>query len=73
MHAGFIDEAFMAPRQRRTAPRLAQLDMTHGAAAKQLLAQFDHPVDHRVLRAALVQPGAGQQQHGAARKGRMAL
>ncbi|MNT05230.1 hypothetical protein D3C72_1398430 [compost metagenome] len=73
MHAGFIDEAFMAPRQRRTAPCLAQLDMAHGAAAEQLLAQFDHAVDHGVLRAAFFQPGAGQQQHGATGKGRMAL
>ncbi len=73
VHAVSIDETFMAPGQRRTAPRLAQLDMAHGAATEQLLAQFDNTVDHGVLRAAFFQPGAGQQQHGTTGKGRMAL
>ncbi|MNJ72067.1 hypothetical protein D3C77_686810 [compost metagenome] len=47
--------------------------MAHGTAAEQLLAKFDHAVDHGVLRATLFQPGTGQQQHGAAGKGCMAL
>ncbi|MNN12159.1 hypothetical protein D3C81_1251420 [compost metagenome] len=59
MHACFIDQAFVSPRQGCTATCLAQLDMAHRTAAHQLFAQLDHAIDHGVLRAPLIQPCAG--------------
>ncbi|MNH33386.1 hypothetical protein D3C79_938960 [compost metagenome] len=73
MHARFVDQAFVTARQGCAATRLAQLNVAYGTAADQLLAQLDHPIDHRVFRAAFVQPCTGQQQHGAAGKSCVAL
>ncbi|MNJ27901.1 hypothetical protein D3C77_224210 [compost metagenome] len=67
------DLAFMQTRERPAAARLAQLDAADRAAADQLLTQFDHAIDHRVLRTAVVQSRAGEKHHRAARERGMPL